>query len=232
LVPGTWITADLRDSADQPLPMQVTDSLLTDEVVTPSGASVEILDATRVGDMIEIKLDVKNFTAPSRDEPVPGRGWANVLDARGLRPIEDFHAVDNDITRLTGPAWRLGGVTDIVVALHYANGSRVRPLAADTVKASIALLDRASLPSVKIASHETDGTAIKINFTLANFTTDMHVHVYKDEVNAPEYMLCRGTSCSIQPDVWTGAKRLIAVVVNPDHSIFTPQSRDTLNAPF
>jgi hypothetical protein len=36
----------------------------------------------------------------------------------------------------------------------------------------------------------------------------------------------------VQSDVWTGATRLIAVVVTPEHNIFTPQSRDTLNAPF
>lgn len=238
LVPGTWIAAELIDSADKLLPVQVTDSLLTDEVVSPSGATVEILDALRVADTatqsdsVEIKLEVKNFTPPSKDEPAPGRGWAKVLDARGLRPIPDFNVVDNDITRIKGPSWRLNGVTQIVVALHYANGSRVRPLVSDTVAASVALIDRSTLPTVKIVSHAPNGTSIKLTFVKTNFVGEQHVHVYKDQVNALEYQLCRGITCDVLPDVWTGATRLIAVVVNPGHSLFTPQSRDTLNAPF
>ena len=240
LVAGTWITAELLDTSDtsKVLPVQVPDSLLTDELLAPSGATVEILDAQRVADTatqadsVVITLDVKNFTRPSKDEPIPGKGWAKVLDARGLRPIPDFAAVGNDISRIVGPSWRLAGVTNIVVALHYANGSRVRPLISDTVEAAIALVDRRTLPTVKIASHSANGTNIRCNLTRTNITGEIHVHIYRDQVLDKEYELCRTAVCDVQPNVWTGAKRLIAVVVTPTHGIFTPQSRDTLNAPF
>lgn len=235
LIAGTWITAQLTEAdTSKVLPVQVPDSMLTDELVSPSGGTVKILDAIRNGDTVEFTLDVKNFTPPSRDEPAAGRGWAKVLDARGLRPIPDFTVVNDDITKISGPAWRLGGVTDIVVALHYANGSRVRPLAADFIKASAVLLDRPSLPKVKIASRESVGTAIRLTFAQTNFETGMHVHVFKDEVDEVSgvYQLCLTSTCSVQPDVHTGAKRLIAIAVNPNHSLYTPQTRDTLNVPW
>ncbi len=238
LIPGTWITAVLRDTNNKDLPNQVPDSMLTDEMIAPSGASVKILDVKRVADTttqedsIEIKLEVKNFTSPSKDDPIPGRGWAKVLDARGMRLIKDFHVIDNDITRLRGPSWRLGGVTQIVVALHYADNSRVRPLIADTILSSIALLDPSKLPSVKIDSHLANGTSIRCRMTWTNFTTDMHVHIYRDQVGDPEYQLCRNNICDVPASVTAGATRLIAIVVNPNHSYFTPQSRDTLTAPF
>jgi hypothetical protein len=238
LVRGTWIKAVLRESNNKDLPNQVSDSMLTDEVIAPSGASVDILDARRVvdtvtqADSIEIKLDIKNFTPPSRDEPMPGKGWPIVLDARGLHPIKDFHVDENDFTHLIGPTWRLAGVSQIVVALYYADSSRVSPLISDTILSSAALIDRTTLPTVKIDSHQTIGTSIRCQMTWTNFKSGMHVHIYRDQVGNSEYQLCYKNICDVQASVSNGATRLIAIVTNANHSYFIPQSRDTLLAPF
>jgi hypothetical protein len=233
LLSGTYIIASLFDSAtSKVLPVQLRDTLLTDEALSPSGSSVEIVDATRIGDSVEIQLSVKNFSAPSKDEPVRGRGWPMAHDARGLRILREFHVKDGDMNRMTGPAWALDGVTTLVIALHYADSVRVRPLVSASVPVATALLDRTSLPTVNIVSAEVIGTSLRFVVNSTNLVNNRHYHVFKDQLLANDYQLCRQNTCMIDSSVWVGAKRLIAAVVNEDHTLFVPVSKDTLNAPF
>lgn len=233
LVSGTYMIATLFDSAtNTALPVQLRDTLLTDEALTPSGSAVEIVNATRIGDSVEIQLSYKNFSMPSKDDPVRAKGWPMAHDARGLRILPDFHYKDQDITRMSGPAWELDGVTTLVIALHYADGVRVRPLVSASVPVATALLDRSSLPTVKVVSGQAVGNSFRFIVTSANLIDGRHYHVFRDKLLADEYQLCRHDTCMIDSSVWVGAGRLIAAVVNADHSLFVPVSRDSLLAPF
>lgn len=232
LVLGTYIIATLIDSANTPLSVQLPDTLLTDEALAPSGASIQILDATRVGDNVEISLDIKNFAMPIRDEPAPGRGWPMAHDARGMRLLPDFHYKEQDITHMTGPAWELDGVTTLVIALHYADSTRVRPVVAASVPVASALLDRASLPRVKIISHEIVGGVFKLKTDTANLGDGKHYHVFRDVLLADDYQRCHTDNCVIDSTVWKGATRLITAVVDATHNLYVPQSKDTLDGPF
>jgi hypothetical protein len=233
LISDTYIITSLFDNATgMALPVQLRDTLLTDEALSPSGSTVEIVDATRIGDSVEIQLSVKNFSPPAKDEPVRAKGWPMAHDARGLRVLSEFHVKDGDMNRMAGPAWALDGVTTLVIALHYADGVRVRPLVSASVPVSTALLDRSSLPTVNIVSGQVVGTSLKFIVTSANLINGRHYHVFRDQMLATDYQLCRKDTCLVDSSVWVGAKRLIAAVVNEDHSLFVPVSRDTLLAPF
>lgn len=229
--PGARLVADLHSSDSSALPVQVPDTILADEVLSPSGASLQIIDAFSANDSVFIKLDCRNFRLPSKDEAIPGQGNPVALDARGLRPLAGFGMVKNDSSRLAGPSSALNGVDNVVVALHYATGMRVRPPVADTVAAESALRSRVAAPAVKIIADSIVGSNLRLILQRENFS-GLHCHITRDVLNTSDYEICRSDTCLVDSTVWKGAARVIvAAHRDEDHSLARPLVADTLIPP-
>jgi hypothetical protein len=232
LVPGTYIITTIADSAGKPLSVQLPDTLLTDEALSPAGSSVTIVDATRKGDKVQIALAYGKFAMALTDEPAPGRGFLMAHDARGLRPLPGFKMKGSSFDTLIGPASELAGVTTLVVALHYSDSVRVRPLASASVPVATALLDRDSLPWFQIRSSAKNGNLLRVIMDSKNRIGDRHYHIFRNDLSASVYQRCHSDTCDVEQSIWNGAQRLVIALFNADHTLFVPQVKDTLDGPF
>lgn len=232
--PGTVLTADLRDENHQALAVQLPDSILADEVLSPAGSKVRITGASTSDDTVFLELAYENFQEPSVDEPIPGRGLPRAYDQNGRR-ISGLKTNAGNIARLWGPASALSGVTKVIVALHYADNMRIRPLVADTVEAAAVLQAPAAAPALDILSQARKGDNLEVILERRNFR-GLHTHFYRDKVEWPRptvaYQLCHTDTCAVLPAVWQGA-RMVYVAAHKDetHDQIRPLVVDSLVPP-
>jgi hypothetical protein len=228
--PGSLLTIDVRDSNHVALPIQMPDTMLADEALTPAGSAVRITEAWSKGDSVFITLAYQNFLLPQVDLPKPGRGYVTALDARGLRPLA-IKSIDGGLTKMGGLADALIGVDKLVIALTYANGMRIRPAVADTIDAATAQLPRVAAPAVKILFSSTkDDSLLQVVLERTNYA-GLHNHVFRDEIGSLDYQLCYTDTCMVEPGIWKGAKKVYIVAHRENHSMVRPIVVDSLIPP-
>lgn len=234
--PGSLISFDLHEPETHRLfPVQEPDTMLANEALGTAKSSVKITEAYTEGDSVHILLSLANFRLPLVDEPTPGQGFPYVLDKATYRRLTDFKPrKTGDITRLVGPTWALNGVKDILVALHYADDMRIRPLAADSVSSEIALRTVEKVPTVDIVSYSIAGDVLNLVLKLEN-ADGYHTHVYGDRVTWPTngpYQICYETTCEVGPTIWKNAKKLfVSVQQDVSHNLLRPLVVDSLVLP-
>ncbi len=237
LIPKSLFIVDLRDPSHEPLPIQVKDTMLAGEALAPAHSSVSIDDAFAKDGEVNITLSYKNFKLYDLDDPLPGFGYPMVHDARGMRPIKSFKFKDGDITSIKGPAGDLDGVKQIVVALHYATGLRIRPAAADTVDVTQAISAQVLRPKMRILSHSINpDSTLKLTLERLNFEQATHVHIYRNKFVWPDptdYQVCHEDVCNIKKVLWKDARSIIVVVhTEPTHDPYSPAVIDSVVTPF
>lgn len=234
--PGSLVTMALHIANSHAFfPVQEVDSLLGDELLAPANSEVRIVGAYTERDSVNLKLSFTNFAVPQVDEPVPGRGFPMVLEQGTFRPLPGFKRVGGDPTHLVAPKSALKGVKDLVVALHYANGMRIRPLAADTVDAATALKSTEDVTAMKIESHAYGADDIlTLRLSVKNFA-GFHVHIYRDRVLWPgstSYVTCHSAECQVGPSIWKGARKVyVTVQKDESHDLLSPTVVDSLIPP-
>jgi hypothetical protein len=205
--------------------------MLADEALAPKGAQVQITNAFAKGDSVHVFVSTTNFSVPSKDEPIPGEGFPQIVDAKTFRILE-FKARRGESNHLVAPGWALHDVDTIAAVLHYANLMRVRPLAADSIPAAQALRPEEGLPKFSDITYTPAGEDLMLSYQLDR-ADGYHVHVYKDKLVWPnpagEYVTCHEVPCKIGPSIWKGATRLIlSVQQDGTHNLLRPIVTDTL----
>lgn len=233
--PGSLITVALHIANTHAFfPVQEVDSLLGDELLAPANSEVRIVGAYTERDSVNLKLAFTNFALPQVDEPRPGRGFPMVLEQGTFRVLPGFKRVGGDPTHLAAPKSALKGVKDLVVALHYADGMRIRPLAADTVDAATALKSVEAVTTMKIESHSYSGDILTLRLSVKNFA-GFHVHIYRDRVLWPgstDYVTCHSDECQVGPSIWKGAQKVyVTVQQDESHHLLSPVIVDSLIPP-
>ena len=237
LQPLKWVVADLHMNGSHALlPVQVPDSMLVREALSPAGSTVRITEAyLDVSDTVHLILALGNFTLPTLDSTIPGEGVPMVHDIRGLRLLPNFHHMNGNASHVIGPASDLSGVDTLVVALHYATGQRIRPPAQYALPAASALRLRSTLPTLNVSGHwinATDTNLLDVTLAQTNYT-GLHTHFYRNAFGDPQYQTCDLSTCFIQARVWKGASAVVvAVHVDGTHNPLMPLVLDTLLPPF
>jgi hypothetical protein len=232
--PGSILVADLHYESHERFPVQDPDTILADEALAPAGSTVRITDGYLENDSVHLRLAFTHFRVPDVDEAKPGQGFPKVLEKANFRILTDFRFVDGDPTHLVAPVWTLDRVQTVMVALYYANGMRIRPLASDSMAAATVLRTKESIPAVKVASYEIKGDTLTAVLTRTNFQ-GYHVHIYRDFMRWPNpeiYQTCYSGICAIGPAIWMGAKKLIfSAQQDLTHGLPAPIVSDTLLLP-
>ncbi len=225
------LVADLRLESHKPFPVQLPDTLLVKEALAPAAAGVQVIDAYRVLDTVYLAVSVVNFKLPLVDEPTPGQGIPMVYDANRFRLLPEFKLVPGKSWQMVGLASSLMNVSKLVVALHYANKMRIRPLVADTLDAALALRAKTELPTLRVLSHTVKGSNLDLVLERTHFT-NMHCHIYRNQLGASDYQICTTDSCSVEASIWQGATSLVlAAHLDQTHLLFKPVVKDSLPLP-
>jgi hypothetical protein len=231
--PGSLLIADLHGEDRALLPYQDPDTMLADEALSPKGSAVKITEAFRSNDTVHLMLAFANFQEPDVDEAVPGRGFPMVLETSTFRVLPGFQPLGGDRTHWFALVPALDKVKSLAVVLHYANGMRIRPLAADSMETSLALRPRLLVPSVQVDSTRAmPGDSLMVFLTRKNFQ-GYHVHIYRDFMRWPNpfiYRTCYTSVCKLDSPMWVGARRLIfSVQQDASHELPDPLISDTLS---